>query len=389
MSGLLQESISPGGMLEQTTPDRAGLVNPPPRLRDRVLGFLKLVEGSPGDNTQVFHDNPSRTDRYIETNGWAVKCMQQIHASADLLRVRQRVVDRFEAFFNPQLGLYEPTEHQAKDANVLRMHNDSTCRLGFEAINVAPRPFPRGIEHLKQFPWALQPGADRDAWLNEQIETGSRRCVKNVYQYLSLYCGLMGIDNARQLDGHARDMFEFLESKRDAETGFFGMTPDANLGFAMRGHRNIALNLHWRLGIPEPAIETMIDHTLACQRDDGLFHDGSMCANMDAVHLLAEYGLRTAHRHGHIVEACRRCCRAMFERLADPTGGFHFELPRKSASHARLTNGTAFVLFTMRHWQGIDSDARRDLGAALDILISRPPQFSSEASSSSGISKFA
>ena len=128
----------------------------------------------------------------------------------------------------------------------------------------------------------------------------------------------------------------------------------------MRGHRNLALGLLWPLGVAEPMLERMIDSTLACQRPDGLFDDGSMCANMDAVHLLSEYGLRTGHRCAETVAANRRCVSAIFEKLSDSSGGFRYELD-ESPETARLTNGTAFVLHTLRYWQAIDPEARRNL----------------------------
>ena len=112
----------------------------------------------------------------------------------------------------------------------------------------------------------------------------------------------------------------------------------------------------------------MIDATLACRRRDGLFHDGGMCANMDAVHLLAEYGRQTPHRRAESIQATRRCVAAMFNRLASPDGGFFHELTERDATDPaaiHTTNGLAFALFTLNYWQALDPSAQANLHLAL------------------------
>jgi hypothetical protein len=145
---------------------------------------------------------------------------------------------------------------------------------------------------------------------------------------------------------------EFLESRRDPGTGLIGAGPGVRLGDAMRGYRNLVVNVHWPLALPEPAdaLPRMIDATLRCQRDDGLFDDGGMCANMDAVELLVEYTLRTGHRRRHVDAAVENCLDAIDRQLAHPTGGVRFLHPdTRTPAHAlRLTNGLAFALKALR-----------------------------------------
>ena len=173
------------------------------------------------------------------------------------------------------------------------------------------------------------------------------------------------------LDDQARQVLAYIESRRDPATGFIGTGSDVELGWAMRGHRNLALNLLWPLGVDEPGVERMIDATLACQRPDGLFHDGGMCANMDAVHLLAEYGRRTAHRCAESIQSTQRCVAAMFRNLASPNGGFFFELAERHATdpaEVHTTNGLAFALFTLHYWQALDPAAHANLDHALTVI---------------------
>ena len=102
---------------------------------------------------------------------------------------------------------------------------------------------------------------------------------------------------------------------------------------------------------------------------DELFHDGGMCANREAVHLLAEYGHRTSYRQRGVRDAVRRCVRAMVDRLAATGGGYHFELSdvaESESSSSRTTNGLAFVLFTLRYLQAMDPEARDELGHVLN-----------------------
>lgn len=349
-------NLPQGGVLEQVVPETRGLANVSPSLRERVLCFLDQVRAT-DDAPWPFRENPSATgSTTIETTAWALVCLQHVGAIDRIVALRSRVAIAIDRFYNADLGLYQDTDSQERGVTGRwRLHNDSVCRMALGIVGVAPRPFPCGAEHLRKFPWAVQPGEEFDAWLERCWAAGPRAGTKEIFQYLQLYSQLVGLDD------HFETGVAFLESKRDPRTGYIGAGADVRLGWAMRGHRNLALGLFWRLGIPEPMLERMIDSTLACQRADGLFDDGSMCANMDAVHLLAEYGLRTGYRHGEIISAARRCVAAIRDSLSVPCGGFKFEIDESDAA-GQFTNGLAFVLYTLRFWQAIDAEAHRDLG---------------------------
>ena len=243
-----------------------------------------------------------------------------------------------------------------------------SCGSASSLLDESPRPFPRGLHRLSDFPWAPVGEDAWRRWLDQTWADDPRAAAKAAFQYLWFYTRLTGCDHVDDLDDQARQVLAYMEARRDPATGFIGTGPDVELGWAMRGHRNLALNLLWPLGVDEPGIERMIDATLACQRPDGLFHDGGMCANMDAVHLLAEYARRTGHRRAESVQSARRCVRAMFRCLASPDGGFWFELAERDTTDPaaiHTTNGLAFALFTLHYWQALDRDARQDLARSL------------------------
>lgn len=346
-----------------------GLHNPPPWLRDQVVGYVASVETQPGDPLP-FRDNPQPgAPADIETTVWALAALRQVGAQDAIDRARPRALAALRAAYNPDLDIYEPTSTQIGGGpGAWRMHFDAVVRIGFELLDEPPRPFPRGLHRLSAFPWAP---VGKDAWrpwLHQAWAEDPRAAAKAAFQYLWFYTRFTGCDHVDNLDDQGRQVLACLESRRDPASGFIGMSPDVDLGWAMRGHRNLALNLLWPLGVDEPGIERMIDATLACRRPDGLFHDGGMCANMDAVHLLAEYGRRTPHRRAESIRSTRRCVAAMFHRLASPNGGFYFQLTERHAanpSHIHTTNGLAFALFTLHYWQALDVDARHDLGQAL------------------------
>ena len=242
-------------------------------------------------------------------------------------------------------------------------------------LDESPRPFPRGLDRLSDFPWAPVGEDAWRPWLDAAWADDPRAAAKAAFQYLWFYTRLTGCDHVDDLDDQARQVLAYMESRRDPATGFIGTGPDVELGWAMRGHRNLALNLLWPLGVEEPGIERMIDATLACQRPDGLFHDGGMCANMDAVHLLAEYARRTGHRRAEAVQSTAAVSSAMFRCLASPDGGFWFELAERHATHPaaiHTTNGLAFALFTLHYWQALDPDSRANLDAALASVGAEP-----------------
>ena len=364
------EDDTTGGVLEPPLTSQAtGLQSPPPWLRDQVVRYVAAVE-TPANDPLPFRDNPQPgAPADIETTVWALAALRQVGAQEAIERARPRALGALHAAYNPELGMYQPTATQIGGGpGTWRMHVDAVVRIGFELLDESPRPFPRGLERLSDFPWApVGEGAWRP-WLDRAWADDPRAAAKAGFQYLWFYTRLTGCDRVDDLEDQARQVLAYMESRRDPATGFIGMRPAVELGWAMRGHRNLALNLLWPLGVREPGVERMIDATLACQRPDGLFHDGGMCANMDAVHLLAEYGRRSPHRRAESVQSTRRCIAAMFRWLSSPDGGFWYELGEDDATDAadiHTTNGLAFALFTLNYWQALDAEAREDLGEAL------------------------
>ena len=346
-----------------------GLLNPPLWLRDRVVQYVAQVEADPNE-ALPFCDNPQPgAPADIETTVWALAALRQVGAEDAIDRAHPRALAALDAAYNPDLGIYEPTSTQIGGGpGTWRMHFDAVVRIGFELLDETPRPFPRGLDRLRKFPWAPVGEDAWRPWLDAAWAADPRAAAKAAFQYLWFYTRLAGCQRVDELDAQARKVLAYMEARRDPATGFIGTGPNVELGWAMRGHRNLALNLLWPLGVDDPGVERMIDATLACQRPDGLFHDGGMCANMDAVHLLAEYGCRTAHRHAEAVQSTRRCVGAMLHCLASPDGGFWFELAERHATHPpniHTTNGLAFALFTLHYWQALDRDARQDLARSL------------------------
>ena len=347
----------------------AGLHTPPPWLRDRVVRYVASVEAQP-DEPLPFLDNPQPgAPADIETTVWALSALRQVGAPDAIDRARPRALAALRTGFNPDLGIYEPTATQIGGGpGAWRMHFDAVVRIGFELLDETPRPFPRGLERLSAFPWAPVGEDAWRPWLDAAWATDPRAAAKAAFQYLWFYTRLTGCNHVDDLDDQARQVLTYMEARRDPATGFIGTGPDVDLGWAMRGHRNLALNLLWPLGVHEPGVERMIDATLACRRPDGLFHDGGMCANMDAVHLLAEYGRRTDHRCAESIQSTQRCVAAMFRNLASPNGGFFYELTERHATdpaEVHTTNGLAFALFTLHYWQALDPAARNHLDQAL------------------------
>ena len=259
-----------------------------------------------------FRDNPQpRAPADIETTVWALAALRQVGAEDVIERARPRALAALHAAYNPDLGIYEPTATQIGGGpGTWRMHFDAVVRIGFGLLDESPRPFPRGLHRLRKFPWAPVGEDAWRPWLDQVWADDPRAAAKAAFQYLWFYTRLTGCERVDELDDQARQVLAYMEARRDPATGFIGTGPDIELGWAMRGHRNLALNLLWPLGVDEPGVERMIDATLACQRPDGLFHDGGMCANMDAVHLLAEYARRTVHRRAETVQSTRRCVHA-------------------------------------------------------------------------------
>lgn len=359
------DRASPSPLVSQSS----GLHSPPPWLRDQVVSYVASVEAPP-DDPLPFRDNPRPgAPANIETTVWALSALRQVGAQGAIDRARPRALAALRAAYNPDLGIYEPNETQVGGGpGTWRMHFDAVVRIGFALLDERPRPFPRGLARLSDLPW-VPIGEDAwRRWLDEAWAEDPRAAAKAAFQYLWFYTRFAGTSHVDDLDDQAQQVLAYLESRRDPATGFIGMGPDVDLGWAMRGHRNLGLNLLWPLGVVESDVERMIDATLACRRPHGLFHDGGMCANMDAVHLLADYGRQTPHRRAESIQSTHRCITAMFHRLASPSGGFFYDLTERDAtdpSAIHTTNGLAFALYTLNYWQALDVASHEDLAAAL------------------------
>ena len=209
-------------------------------------------------------------------------------------------------------------------------------------------------------PWVPGNESDVGPWMRDLWERNPRSAAKEITQYLVLYIAAKKFSGYGDFDSHAESVLRFLEKHRDETTGFIGGGANVDLGWAMRGHRNIYEMFYWEMGVPDPCPGRALDATLACQRDDGHFHDGGMCANMDAVQLLAEYGLQLPERIPEVIASIRRCVRRFWKDLGDPSGGFHFQNPAgkvRDDQRNMLTNGLCFVLMTLRYWQSVDPEA--------------------------------
>ena len=157
---------------------------------------------------------------------------------------------------------------------------------------------------------------------------------------------------------------------RDPASGFVCM--DADFGWAVHGDLTGACKLLLSLCAQAPGVQRLNEVTLAGRQRDGLLHDGGLCANIDAVHLLAQFGGRSGHRRAQAVRSTRSRFAAMFRRLAYPNGGFSFELAERDAtdpSAIHTTNGLAFVLFALNDWQSLDRDAGESLDEALAAVV--------------------
>ncbi len=362
--------LPPGGLIEQIMPESGGLRVTGCGFKRSVVDYLDTVLVD-DEGMYPFVECPGEPYTDVETNCWAVMTLAHLHASDRIDAVRDRFVKSVESFFNPRLQLYERDEAQNPSAgSPWRIHHEVVLRHGLRAVGASARPYPRGVAMLERFPWAPQNANDVGQWLEMQWAKGPRAGAKQIFQYALLYCWLNGMHSARDFDQHVRDIVAFLEHRRHADTGYIGAGPGVDIGWAMRGHRNLVHNLHWRFGVGESDHARLVASTLSCRRSDGLFHDGSMCANMDAVHLLAEYGLHVTDQRRQIVAVIRDCIDSIMQQLAADPLGFHYELPTPGPTQTqrRITNGTAFVVFTMRYWQAIDDRARRDLDAMLRMV---------------------
>lgn len=376
--GSLRMKIPPGGLVEAMVPAGNGLASHFSRFHDQILLYLDLVCSPEGIDTRSapFRENPSLPYGKVrlETTVWALVCLQQIGNQRRIEQVRNRALAHIDRHYDPVSQTYQDENARMHESfGAWHIHNDCVARMGLGILGVRARGTGNGVTFLRYHPWAPQPGCDIEAWMHQCWAKDPRAALKEIFQYLVLYCRLQGIHSTMAFDAHVRQIVSFLESRRDPASGYIGMVPGNDLGWAMRGYRNFVINFYWPMGVPEPMLDEMMNSTLACQRDDGLFHDGGMCSNMDAVQLLAEYSLRTGLRRTEVIEACRRCVRSMFENMLLPAiGGFRYNfadcrnIPEGDGyENALITNGTAFSLNALRYWQAIDNDARHCLESQL------------------------
>jgi hypothetical protein len=363
-----------GGLIQWVLAAHEGLSSQSPALQERVLSLLEACYDPDGE--WPFRENPDRDAPFgMETLSWALLCLQHLGVTDWIAEIRENgdILAKIDAYYDPDLMIYRD-ENTQKEGHIgaWRFHNDHVMRMGLEIMGVAPRPEPRGLERREDFPWAPQSDDELEAWLKRCWDYDPRSGTKEIIQYLRLYWMLVG---GPTLDPHTRRILSFLAERRDPATGYIGIPKSGDVGWAMRGHRNNILHTLMTLGLREPVeAETQImESTLALQRKDGLFHDGGMCANMDALEILAAYYLQTGYAQDLVLKTARRCIQALFERLYVPSaGGFLYkgpEAPLKDGyGDAWLVNGAAFVLNTIRYWQAIDRKARFDLDGALGEL---------------------
>ncbi|MFW5681620.1 MAG: hypothetical protein ACOC1G_01315 [Phycisphaeraceae bacterium] len=350
--------IPPGGLIAARVPEHLGLPDVRNDVHQRVLTFLDAV-ASP-DHGYLFRENPdepSRSDASggpssIETLVWAITSLIHVRAADRLDAVRGPALAALDAFHDPDTGLYQPLADQHKPVGSWRLHNDAVCRIGITLLGEQPRPWPARLDLPRLFPWAPADDADVQAWCESRWAMGPRRATKEIFQFVALELGRRGTQPGEDLPSRAEQALDFLECRRDRDTGLIGIGPGIRVGDALRGYRNMVVNVHWPLALPEPeaALSRIIDATLSCQRNDGLFDDGGMCANMDAVELLVEYTLRTGDQRERVTNAVTKCLDAIDRDLAHPTGGVRFQHPSQDTpAHAlRLTNGLAFALKSQR-----------------------------------------
>ena len=129
----------------------------------------------------------------IETTVWALSALRQVGARDAIDRVRPRALAALRAAFNPELGIYEPTVTQVGGGTgTWRMHFDAVVRIGFELLDRAPRPFPRGLERLSDLPWAPTSEDAWRPWLDEVWAEDPRAAAKAAFQYLWFYTPVRG-----------------------------------------------------------------------------------------------------------------------------------------------------------------------------------------------------
>ena len=301
----------------------------------------------------------------------ALRILGQLDAADMLNNDREKLHRQLESYYDNVRKVYTGLDNHSKDAfGAWRFHDGILyIRNSLEFLGFKSKPFPEGLKHLSSFSWAPQHNNELEAWFDNCCkQTNNRTGIKQLSQYLCLYRNLMRTD----MDEHIRRIFKLFASKRDRDTGYIGV--DDDIGWAMRGHRNnIMLFTLMAMGLREPLkwqVKVM-ETTLALQDKNGLFHDGSMCANMDAIHILAEYYLQTGLYGNEVLTAVRKAISGMLNILRHPDGGFYFDIQQKQDNqelnnNCWLMSGAGFFMESVRYWLAIDLEARTDSWKILD-----------------------
>ncbi len=363
--------MPPGSFIHWHSPIDAPLPGLPKSLRADMLNLLHSTYRPTAD--WPFRENPDAdSPANVETLTWAIWALKALGEDewVTQLRQNQTLLDRIDTFYDQDRGFYCQTNSQRREdiGTTWRLHNDDVVRAGLRMLGVEARPFAKGLDKITRFPWAPQPGEPLEDWL----ENCWAACgAKEIVQYAQLLQRLTG----QSLSEPIHQLIRFVLARRDTQTGYVGMLGERNLALDMCKHRNNIAHLLFKpLGLrePEPWQLRVMETTFSLQNEDGLFGEGGMCFNLDAMELLVEYGIQTGRHHKRVVQTCRRAIRGMLNCLWVPGGGICLErepvpanADTKGYGEARVVNGTAFFLETIRIWQALDPLARENMDAAL------------------------
>ena len=340
-----------GGFLQAICPQLEPLTGLDEGFRQWALRFLEDCYVS-NKQEATFRESPAAgAPSDARTVYCGLRMLAQLGDSELFRRVkadRAKIGRKINSFYNPQLEVYQGNDnHQPDSMGKWHLH-DGYLYLprALKILDLPSKPIAKGLDKLPRFPWALKKGGSIPAWVKRCTAGNPRSGVKEITQYLALYRMLGG----KMWDDHIEKIFGQLIALRDPETGFIGRHDDP--GWAMRGHRNNILVITlYEMGIQEPVDEQLkvINSTLALQRPDGLYHDGSMCANMDAIQLLAECTVQTGYLRHDIRKSIERALAAIVEHLAVPAGGVHYEHPSASSGQPEtLVTGLGFMMESIR-----------------------------------------
>ncbi|MBN1555610.1 MAG: hypothetical protein JXA11_12765 [Phycisphaerae bacterium] len=357
-------SMPRGGLLEEIRPQLQPLPGLDETFRRWVLQFLKTCYQA-DDQTATFRESAAIDAPFTARSLYCGLRMLAQLGDSDLLRRvradREKIRRTIDSYYNPELELYQGIDnHESTRVGAWRLH-DGYLYLprALKILNLPSQPIAQGLDKLPRFGWAPQMGDNLHTWMEHCISKNPRAGVKEITQYLALYRLLTGCD----WDEYIETIFAYLISLRDETTGFIGRHDDP--GWAMRGHRNnILVFTLYPMGLQEPIghQKKIIRSTLDLQRPDGLFHDGGMCANMDAIQMLAEYSLQSGEYRQEVRESIQRAMEAIFEHLAEPEGGAHYEYPEPDNEGRlpapQLVTGLGFTMESLRFAQCLDVECK-------------------------------